>query len=1196
MQEKNPPPGEEETTPLSHLDPHDMPTVTPVGSSRGAKGRAVFETDRIVAGRYRIIRFIARGGMGEVYEAEDLELHGHVALKTIRPEIADDSVSVERFRREIQMARKVTHPNVCRVFDVSHDQTGGGDVIFVTMELLNGQTLAQRIRENGALSPSDALPIARQMGEGLDAAHRAGVIHRDFKSANVMLVPQNGQNEPRVVVTDFGLARASAGAERSVTNTGDIIGSPPYLAPEQIEGKELSPATDIYAFGVVLYEIVTGKYPFVADTPIASVLKRLHEPAPSPRRHVPSLDTGWEGAILRCLERNPADRFPDALSAVRALEGKRAATIPSRRRARARLFAIAFAAVVFAAAVAKWVPWSSHQPIKPLPGRVAPDRRAVAVVGFRNQSGSSDVAWLSTALAEMLTTEVAAGEQVRTIPGETIARMRTDLGLGGAESFSAETLARIRKIVAADYLVSGSYAALGTPGTRSIRLDLQLQEALGGNVVAAVAETGTEDRIFDLVSRAGARLREKLGVAAVTPEAASGILASLPANARAVRFYAEGLTKLRVYDNLAARELFEKAIAEDPEFPLAHAELAGVYSALGYDGKAKQEARTAIARASKLPRESRLLIEAQSHSHSGEFGQAAEIYRALSRFYPDNLDYAMRTIFAEIYAGNGKEALATIDSLRKTWQDPRLDVAEAEAAESISDYKRCRAAALRAARTADERGQRLLAARAHLFEGWALLRMSDPVGARAAFEDARQRYEKAGDRSGAGQALGGIGAMLLETNQLDEARGIFEAERKIAHETGSRSGEAADLHNIAMVLNKKGDLRGAKAALRQAVALERETGNKGGLAGTLDMLGSVELSAGNLSEAARLFEQALAINEEIDAVRGAANNRNNLAIIQKARGNLSAAEQLLQQAVAGYRQTHDEAAAADTLNNLAVIQRTRGDLAAAEKSYKEAEQVYTRLNSQTDLAMVAVNVGALLTERGDLAGARQKNEKALAIWRSTGEKSYAAYAVMGIGEVDFRSGDLDAAEKRFREALQSRQQMGEQSTSAESMLALADLFCEKGRLPEADQMARSALAIFQKEQRSDVIAMARSTLCRIAIAARDLGAARQFLRDAQSAEGSDEYALSLTEAKLALASGKPTLAVKQLSDLVDKTTRKGVVMMQMEARLALAEARIAAGQVERARSELESLEWDATKKGFGLVARKAAQLRQKAAG
>jgi ATP/maltotriose-dependent transcriptional regulator MalT len=203
---------------------------------------------------------------------------------------------------------------------------------------------------------------------------------------------------------------------------------------------------------------------------------------------------------------------------------------------------------------------------------------------------------------------------------------------------------------------------------------------------------------------------------------------------------------------------------------------------------------------------------------------------------------------------------------------------------------------------------------------------------------------------------------------------------------------------------------------------------------------------------------------------------------------------------------------------------------------------------------------------------------------------------MGIGEVDFKSGDLDAAEKRFREALQSRQQMGEQSTSAESMLALADLLCEKGRLPEADQMARTAVAIFQKEQRPDVMAMARSTLCRIAIARRDLGAARQFLRDAQSAQGSDEYAISLTEAKLALASGKPTLAVKQLSDLVNETTRKGVVPMQMEARLALAEARIAAGQVEHARSELESLEWDATRKGFGLVARKAAQLRQKGTG
>jgi serine/threonine protein kinase len=195
------------------------------------------------------------------------------------------------------------------VFDVSHDQSRGTDVMFVTMELLAGRTLREAIYKDGPMSLPDALPIARQIADGLSAAHRAGVIHRDLKSANVMLVPEEGQSVPRVVVTDFGLARASIFSERTITNTGDILGSPAYMSPEQIEGKPLTPATDIFAFGVLLYEMITRGHPFEADTPLASVLKRLREPATSPRHYL-DLDLTWEHVILRCLERQPEDRYP----------------------------------------------------------------------------------------------------------------------------------------------------------------------------------------------------------------------------------------------------------------------------------------------------------------------------------------------------------------------------------------------------------------------------------------------------------------------------------------------------------------------------------------------------------------------------------------------------------------------------------------------------------------------------------------------------------------------------------------------------------------------------------------------------------------------------------------------------------------------------------------------------------------------
>ena len=278
-----------------------------------------------VAGRFRIIRFIARGGMGDVYEAEDTQLHEHVALKTVRPDIAADPKNVERFKREIALARKVTHPNVCRIYDLFEDsaaQPGGTPRYFLTMEMLEGETLTQAIKRRGHYTPAEALPLVKQMAHALHTAHRAGVVHRDFKSPNVILVADPGSaGGVRAVVCDFGLAHATGlvatGAE--ISTIGSFMGSPAYMAPEQVEGKDVGPAADIYAFGAVLYEMMTGRFPFTGGNPMAIAVKRLHEAPPSPLMHVPDLDPHWEAAIMRCLERYPNDRFQNLSEVVRAL-------------------------------------------------------------------------------------------------------------------------------------------------------------------------------------------------------------------------------------------------------------------------------------------------------------------------------------------------------------------------------------------------------------------------------------------------------------------------------------------------------------------------------------------------------------------------------------------------------------------------------------------------------------------------------------------------------------------------------------------------------------------------------------------------------------------------------------------------------------------------------------------------------------
>jgi tRNA A-37 threonylcarbamoyl transferase component Bud32 len=275
----------------------------------------------VLAGRYRIARPIGAGGMGEVYEAEDLDLGERVALKTMRIE---DEATLSRFKREVHLARTVTHPNVCRIFDLHrhHDPVlpgapeSGRVVTFLTMENVAGETLTEYLARRGALSAAEALPIVRQVAAALAAAHKKGVVHRDLKPGNVILADEGGSG-PRAVVTDFGLALPLAEVTES---TATIVGTPAYMAPEQLEGKPVTSAADIYAFGVLIYEMVVGRRPFAGDSPIALALAKIREAPPRAGDAVPALPPVWSAVIARCMDPHPEYRFASIEDALRPLE------------------------------------------------------------------------------------------------------------------------------------------------------------------------------------------------------------------------------------------------------------------------------------------------------------------------------------------------------------------------------------------------------------------------------------------------------------------------------------------------------------------------------------------------------------------------------------------------------------------------------------------------------------------------------------------------------------------------------------------------------------------------------------------------------------------------------------------------------------------------------------------------------------
>jgi serine/threonine protein kinase len=295
--------------------------------TQGGNGKTsgvAFSPGDMVAGRYRIVRVIGSGGAGDVFEALDAGLGGSVALKALKPSLAASPVQLARFRREIQNARKVTHHNVCRIFDMGIQLSHGRECLFLTMELLAGQTLADRLDAGHLFSTADALPIALQIAEGLQAAHDAGIVHRDLKPGNIILTDDGAapgaQPGTRAVITDFGIALSTEQDDMRLTQSGELVGTPRYMAPEQLDPGPAKSSTDIYAFGLILYEMLTGRGPFdEGATPLASVLLRRQTPPRPIRELLATIDRSWDDAIMRCLEREPARRFPRAIEVAAAL-------------------------------------------------------------------------------------------------------------------------------------------------------------------------------------------------------------------------------------------------------------------------------------------------------------------------------------------------------------------------------------------------------------------------------------------------------------------------------------------------------------------------------------------------------------------------------------------------------------------------------------------------------------------------------------------------------------------------------------------------------------------------------------------------------------------------------------------------------------------------------------------------------------
>jgi eukaryotic-like serine/threonine-protein kinase len=1047
----------------------DSPTASLLSAqSRAMAGKRI--------GAYRILREIGYGGMAVVYLAEraDEQYRKRVAIKMLQPGVNKDEI-LRRFRNERQALAALDHPGIVKLLDGGSTDDG---LPYLIMEYVEGVRIDQYC-DTHRLSIPARLQLFRAVCLAVQYAHETLVIHRDLKPSNI-LVTQQGV----VRLLDFGIAKVlnpQWSPETALTRTGWRAMTPEYASPEQMRGAPVTKTTDIYSLGVVLYELLSGHRPHRVgdDSAFEMEPRRYQEEEPEkpslavdridekvssddstrtlitpalvaearalrPEELTRTLRGDLDTIVMKAIRWVPEDRYSSAEEFAQDIE-RHLAGLPIQARKPTPLYragkfvrrhteSLATAILILTVTAglgvwaARWL-WKQKMATEPTPGAVhIRIRPSIAILGFKNLSTRPDTAWVSTALSEMLTTVVGAGEQLRTVPDETVARTKLDLGLSDVESLPPEAVAQVRNNLASDFIVLGSYLDQGKEKGGQIRLDLRLEDTVKGETVAAVSETGSEKTMIDLASQVGARLRQQFGLEKLSQLEADGVRAEVPSNPEAMRPYSQGLASTRAFDALSAQAFLSNAVAIDPGFPLAHSELARTWSSLGYDANAQQEAKKALDQAGNLSREKHLLVEARFYETSRDWAKAIEAYQTLFSFFPDNLEYGLQLANAETAAGRGKDALKSLtalDALRvQTKGDPRINLARSDAAASLGDSKLRRDTAELAAQQAGRQGAKLLLARARDSECRALADLGENEKAKGACYEARQIYQAAGDRSGLAQSL----------------------------------------HDMAEVPINQGDFGGAEKLYSQALVIDRAIGNQKGQAKELLNLGVISVKNGQFTTALRFYDEALQDYQNAGDKSGMAAVMGNTGILLRIQGKLQDALNHFQNALELSNQVGHRASSAQAMSAMGDVLLEEGDLPGAYKAYRQASAIDREIGRKIIYASNLTQIGQVLRQQGKAAEAEQAYRESLSMEEELGNKSDAAETRLALAELDCDSGRGTEAEQLSRAAVEAfrADAYADEQSLAQSTLSRALLQQEK--IDEARSAITDAVRLSLKSQ------------------------------------------------------------------------------------------------------------------------------------
>lgn len=829
--------------------------------------------------------------------------------------------------------------------------------------------------------------------------------------------------------------------------------------------------------------------------------------------------------------------------------------------------------------------------------RPAVIRPAMAVLSLRNLSGEPDESWLSIALSEMLTTELSAGSRVRMVSGEEIARARETLSLSHTEELSAENLRQIHDLLGTDLVVVGSYLALGEAADSKIRIDLRVLKAPGGDTVGSVAQVGTEENLFDLVSLAGRRLRRSLGWTDPSPEETRAARALLPADSDAARLYIEGLTRLRAADSRDARERLEQAAELDPNSAVIRSALSLAWNGLGDDAQAREEARKAVELAAALPKEERLATEARFAEAKKDWLKASELYRSLWTFYPDNLEYGLRLANSLSIAGRNGEARSTVDSLGMLplpWrEDPRIDLVAAQIARRLGDATEELRAASVAAAKGSKLGQTQVLGEALLLQGDALYTMGRPEESIARFHRAQPLFAKGGNNAALARALNRIGAALFYTGDYPGAERNFKQALATAQQLGSKELIATQTMALAFVAANQGELGRARSLAEQAYASFMELGEHLYETRTLFEIAEILWESGDTQQARRHYDEVL------DRARKSSNRveegraLDGIARDLVAAGELREARSRQEQAVRIARASGDPLLAASYQAALGQTLVLQGDLTAAGRNLQAALEAKRRVRDRLGISQVLGLLSGLAYEQGDLSRARSYADEQRTLADQIQAKLASAAALQRQARLDVAAGDLATAHKRLSEALLLSRSRGADLLATETRLEMAKLALLERQPAEAGRLAGEVADWYGRRSmdrcRARALAVQSQALLASGQAARAEDVAQQAHSISETSEDRELQILVVTAiAPAGVASGELRSSLGHLRWAVGEANRLGYVAAGLEARLLLGALQMRTGDPIAGRTALDELRRDAEARGFKEIAKRAA--------